>query len=32
MPVRQVPDFIEDTVVCICRKRNFKHNIRFPQK
>ena len=32
MPVRQTPDFIEDTVIYICRKRNFKHNIRFLQK
>ena len=28
MPVRQAPDFIEDTAVCICRKRKLKHNIR----
>ena len=32
MPVRQAPDFIEDTAVCICRKRKLKHNIRCQQK
>ena len=32
MPVRQAPDFIEDTAVCICRKRKLKHNIRCLQK
>ena len=32
MHVRQAPDFIEYTVIYICRKRNFKHNIRCQQK
>ena len=32
MPVRQAPDFIEDTAGYICRKRKLKHNIRCQQK